>query len=799
MSGFLCSMVGASFTVAATGQVLRAKRTLTAGGNAKISTAQSKFGGSSIEFDGTDDFVTVTGLPSYANSNYTFECWARFDILPHNQTIGGGSYMMLNHGGSGDYVSISRTGAGSQVSIQIAHANAYGSFTKSGVNYAINTWYHIAVVRNSGVFKVFFNGTDLTTFTNDSGFTNSGRTQDIFVTQLGKFGDSRGSWDGYMDEIRVSNIARYTGDFTPSTTPFIDDADTQLLIHADGTNASTVFEDDNGIGRSQNNGRRNSSAVISTTRSKFGGSSIYLPNDYVTFANDIIFPDNQDFTWEFWVNEDVVQNCKYTGGQTPGDIFIGHDNYGVDTYSNRLAVGVVAVGWYMDFGVTLAADTWYHVCVQRSGDTVYGYTDGTLRVTHTGYLANYSWSWRKLQLSGERDGITLMNGYQDEIRFSNIVRYATAGFTAPTAAFVNDANTVLLVHGDGTNNSTVFTDDNAQLTVTPAATSVNEGSSLTFNVSTVNTSDQTLYYTVTNSGDFGTSSGSFTLASNAGSFSLTPTADTTTEGAETFTASVRLGSTSGDIIATTPSVTINDTSVTSITYPTGVQFERASSERIKVTGFSSNVTGRIQVASAWFKLTSSPTGDETILLAQYNDGNGPILFELTGGNFRHYVHTGTGFTDYQYSKPGGFAAGTWYHVVSKSNTTGSGRRQIWIDGVRVDDQAAFANSTDSFGVGSTNTAANGYGIAHNPAVGAARLWNGCLAQIYWYAGDIDLDANIAKFYNNGYVDFGSAGTTSGLPTPHIYHYGSTQATFDDVRGSLGGSTVTVTGTLATCS
>ena len=238
--------------------------------------------------------------------------------------------------------------------------------------------------------------------------------------------------------------------------------------------------------------------------------------------------------------------------------------------------------------------------------------------------------------------------------------------------------------------------------------------------------------------------------------------------------------------------------VAAVVTPEGVQFERASSERIKVTGFSSNVQARIQVASYWFKLTSSPTGDEAILTAGYSDGNAPILCELTGGNLRHYVHTGSNFTDYQYTPATAFAAGTWYHIITKSNTSGSGRRQVWIDGVRVDDQAAFANSANAFGVGSTDTSGNGYGIA-NYSANATRLWNGCIAQVYWYAGDIDIDANIAKFYDNGYVDFGTAGTTSGLPTPHIYHYGSTQATFDDARGSLGGSTVTVTGTLATCS
>jgi hypothetical protein len=56
-----------------------------------------------------------------------------------------------------------------------------------------------------------------------------------------------GSFNGYLDEVRISNIARYTAAFTPSTTPFQSDANTVLLLHMDGTNASTVFTDDNGI------------------------------------------------------------------------------------------------------------------------------------------------------------------------------------------------------------------------------------------------------------------------------------------------------------------------------------------------------------------------------------------------------------------------------------------------------------------------------------------------------------------------------------------------------------------------
>ena len=99
--------------------------------------------------------------------------------------------------------------------------------------------------------------------------------------------------------------------------------------------------------------------------------------------------------------------------------------------------------------------------------------------------------------------------------------------------------------------------------VAPSSSSVDEGSALVFNVSTANVDDATtLYWTVTNAGDFSTSSGSFAITSNAGTFSVTPTADATTDGEETFTASVRTGSVGGTIVATSSTVTINDTSLT---------------------------------------------------------------------------------------------------------------------------------------------------------------------------------------------------------------------------------------------
>ena len=48
--------------------------------------------------------------------------------------------------------------------------------------------------------------------------------------------------DCYLDEVRISNIARYTGaSITVPTSAFTDDENTQLLMHMDGSNGGTTF------------------------------------------------------------------------------------------------------------------------------------------------------------------------------------------------------------------------------------------------------------------------------------------------------------------------------------------------------------------------------------------------------------------------------------------------------------------------------------------------------------------------------------------------------------------------------
>lgn len=129
-------------------------------------------------------------------------------------------------------------------------------------------------------------------------------------------------------------------------------------------------------------------------------------------------------------------------------------------------------------------------------------------------------------------------------------------------------------------------------TFSSVPTTINENNAGTFNVTTTNfPSGGTLYWTINNitttNADFNATSGSFTITNDAGSFTITPTADVTTEGSEIFTVSLRTGSISGTIVATSQSVTVGDTSIdptyTFTTTPSSINEGSAGSFTVTTT------------------------------------------------------------------------------------------------------------------------------------------------------------------------------------------------------------------------
>ena len=484
MSGFLCAMVGASFTVAAVAQVLRSKKSVIAYNNAQVSTAQSKFGVSSALFDGTSDYLAVEhdSALKFGTGNFTIEFWYRPIARTNNFAV------LLSNSSefvTGNIQIDDRNNATpTKFSVFIVNNSNSAASLVSTTTVANGTWYHLALVRNGTNIGLYVNGTSEASITVASNFVvdDSANTTGY---QIGAYynGDSTTIINGYIDEIRISNSARYTTTFTPSTTPFVNDANTVFLMHANGTNGSTFFEDDNGIGRSARGISAIGNAQLSTAQSKFGGASALFDGngDYLQLANSSDYNFTGNYTIEGW----WYQPSNVAAGIYPTLIGTGavDDNKGWEVTSeptNNKISFITSPNGSSGMSVlltsaSLSAATWNHWAIVRNSSVLTLYINGTASGSTYTTTGNSIASTYPLYIGGGVGGLSSgnfssssatvvnLNGYLDEIRISNIARYTTT-FTPSTTPFVNDTNTLLLMHADGTNASTVFRDDNGART-----------------------------------------------------------------------------------------------------------------------------------------------------------------------------------------------------------------------------------------------------------------------------------------------------------------------------------------------
>lgn len=103
--------------------------------------------------------------------------------------------------------------------------------------------------------------------------------------------------------------------------------------------------------------------------------------------------------------------------------------------------------------------------------------------------------------------------------------------------------------------------------VVPRVTSINEGQSITFDITNANYGSGTMYYTVVSGvNDVSPVRGPITITNNIGTFTVVVAADLITEGAETFYVQIRRNEHETAVAATSASVTINDTSLSLATF-----------------------------------------------------------------------------------------------------------------------------------------------------------------------------------------------------------------------------------------
>jgi len=181
-----------------------AAHTMTANGNAQVSTAQSKFGGASLLCDGSGDYVsspnsTDWNLGGAGAGDFTIDFWIRFNSV----AAAYGLVATGNFGGTGWTFYFVNTSGG-----QLRLYN--GSESVIAWAASTNIWYHVALVRSSSTITCYIGGTSIGTFTDLDMNNDSG------ALRVGDGGDSGSSFNGWMDEVRISKgIARWTANFAP--------------------------------------------------------------------------------------------------------------------------------------------------------------------------------------------------------------------------------------------------------------------------------------------------------------------------------------------------------------------------------------------------------------------------------------------------------------------------------------------------------------------------------------------------------------------------------------------------------
>lgn len=162
-----------------------------------VSSTQSRFGGKSLYFDGNSHLT----VPVTLDGDFTIDFWIYI-----KQRLSGKDWVCPFHLTQG-----SSRGLLTYLVSSITYLCSPSTNVTSNTIIGTGTWYHIAVVRNGSTSKMYLNGSLLLTNSNSS-FT--GDTLAIGYDSLSA-GDT--PLCGWMDEFRVSNIARWTSNFTPPT------------------------------------------------------------------------------------------------------------------------------------------------------------------------------------------------------------------------------------------------------------------------------------------------------------------------------------------------------------------------------------------------------------------------------------------------------------------------------------------------------------------------------------------------------------------------------------------------------
>jgi hypothetical protein len=413
-------------------------------------------------FDGNGDFLTAPSSAAFnlGGGNFTVEGWFYWTGLqsaPHFFQFGSSSvnrWTALVF--SGNFYLFNQT----------------DSLINTGVAGIKNSWFHLAVTKNSTTTRLFLNGTQIyssTTFAYPTGNLIAAIGYQNFGT------DSNDYLQGFCSNFRVvKGTAVYTSAFTPPTAPLTAITNTELL-----TCQSNRFVDNS----SNNFAITRNGNVTVTNFTPFQPTAAYNPavnggsgyfdgtGDYLTIADNSAFDLPGDFTLETFVYPLALAANNTLCNITLGDEGSGLNGFGVFVQSSSM-------GFYSNDTNIISVSNlvkiaeWAHIAVSRSGSSLKFYLNGVERGSATNSTSFTGVAGNGVIIGGSYyNGSTeaRANGFYSNVRLVKGTALYTTNFTPPTAPLTAVTNTELLCNFvnaaifDNTQKNNLETVGNAQI------------------------------------------------------------------------------------------------------------------------------------------------------------------------------------------------------------------------------------------------------------------------------------------------------------------------------------------------
>lgn len=177
----------------------------------QVSDSQSKFGGKSLYFGGESFLAAISNDFIFQNHDFTIDWWEYRE-------------------NDGTFAAVNIFNDNNKSNFLISHMDGtslYGSSRNQGwdifrglkvMGPKKNAWSHKALIRNGDEFSVYVDGKN--TYRGAFSFSLVLGTGKIFIGRHAQ--DSNPDYFlGYVDEFRISNVARWASDFTPPESPYI--------------------------------------------------------------------------------------------------------------------------------------------------------------------------------------------------------------------------------------------------------------------------------------------------------------------------------------------------------------------------------------------------------------------------------------------------------------------------------------------------------------------------------------------------------------------------------------------------